>query len=119
MSQKYLFPRSKKQDVRLPAHQLFGSDPARFRGRAAKYGREDGPLLWSAAMEHGHEGRLLPPVPLSDGGDPLSWRSRRYNVSFRIGVLQSDNLRACGDLNHSMANLAYTVETPIRLLSWG
>ena len=70
-------------------------------------------------MELVQEGRLLGPVPLSPDGQPLFWSSKRYNVSFRFGVLQADKLRACDDLVHSMANLTCTVETPIQLLSWG
>ena len=60
-----------------------------------------------------------PPTPLSDDCKPLEWRSKRYNISFRFGVRQPDELRACDDLKRSMSNLTCTVETPIQHVSCG
>ena len=58
LSQKYLFPRDRKLDVRLPAREIFGDDADRFRGRSAKYGRKNDPLLWVDAMDQVGEGWL-------------------------------------------------------------
>ena len=70
---------------------------------------ENADPLRAEAMGQVKECRLLDPVPLSHDEKPLLWSSKRYNVSFRFGVLHSDDLRACGDLKHSMANLTCTV----------
>ena len=105
-------------EVRLPAHDVCGSDPARFREREANPGLESAPLLWSDAMEQAEEDWALSPVPLSDDGKPLEWRARRYNVYFRPYVLRAERLRDCGDLERSVANSPRTVETPIHLISY-
>ena len=42
-----------------------------------------------------------------------------FNISFRFGVIQTDKLRDCDDLERSTTNLAYTVETPTHLVSLG
>ena len=118
LSQRFLFPQAKKSAAGIPRDDLFSSAAARFRERAAKSGLKNAAPLWDEAMEQVKEGWLLPPVLLSPDGKPLYWKSKRHNVSFRFGVLQAGKLRACGDLKHSMTNLACTVETPIQLLSW-
>ena len=101
-------------DVRLPAHEISDSDPSRFRWRSDKSGSENAPLRWVDATAQAIEGWR--PAPSSADGEPLEWRSGRRNVAYRIGVLQADKLPACGDLKRSMANVAFTVETPIMRL---
>ena len=75
--------------------------------------------MWTEASEQVKKGLLLGPIPPFDTGRPLEWRPNRFNISFRFGPLQADELRACGDLMHSMANLACAVHTPIQLVSRG
>ena len=65
----------------------------------------------------GERGLASGPCSVTPDGNPLLWRSKRYNVSFIFGVLQAEQLRACDDLEHSAANLTCTVETPTHLLS--
>ena len=64
------------------------------------------------------KGWLFAPHPHSDGGKPLSWHSGRFDISFRFGASHADKLRACDYLKHSKTNLACSVETPDRLVSW-
>ena len=61
---------------------------------------------------------ISPPHPLSADGKPLSWLSGRFDISLRFVVSHADKLRACDDLKHSVTNLACSVETPNRLVSW-
>ena len=118
LSREFLAPRWEKSASRLPVLEIFATSASRFRERAAKYGMKNASPLWAEAMEQVEEGWLLGPVPLPHDGKPLLRSSNRYNVSYRFGVLLAAKIRACGDLEHSMANLTCTVETPIRLLSW-
>ena len=118
MSQEFLSPRGKQSTARIHVSDIFATSAARFRERDAKYGMKNADPMWAESMKQVGEGWILDPVPLSTDGKPLLWSSKRYNVSFRFGVLQADKLRACDDLKHSIANLTRTVETPIRLLSW-
>lgn len=41
------------------------------------------------------------------------------NIDFRFGVEQGEKIRAIDDLKQSLTNLAFSVLTPIRLVSWG
>lgn len=117
MSQKHLVPTDRKDGDRSPARKIFDSAPVRFRGRDAKSGRRNAPLLRGDSMKQVKAVWLSPTTPLSEDGKPMEWRSRRYNVSFRFDVLQAGNPRDCFDLERSMGNLACTVETPIHLPS--
>ena len=60
----------------------------------------------------------VPPPSALRRWKPLSWHCKRFNISFRFGVLQSVKLRAFGDLKHAMTNSARSVETPNQLVSW-
>ena len=40
------------------------------------------------------------------------------NVAFRFGAEQSDKIRDCDDIRHSLANLSCVVITPGKLVSW-
>lgn len=117
-SRKYLLPRVGNLGVRLPAREIPDSSTARFRERGAESGGKHGPLIRREATGKAMDGCLLPPNPLSDEGKPLEWRSKRYNISVRFGVLQSDKLRACGDLKRPMTRSARTAPTPTQLVSW-
>ena len=117
LSQKLLYPSGRGRAARLPAEEIPDSPSARIRGRAAKSGMENAVPLWNEAMEQAKEGWPLDPIPLSEDGRPMRWCSRRFNVSFRLGVPQADKLRACDDMIRSIPNLACAVETPIQLLS--
>ena len=56
LSRKYLLPRGGKMGVLLPEGEISDSAPARIRGRTAKSGRRNPPLLWIEAMEQVEEG---------------------------------------------------------------
>ena len=95
------------------------STDSHFRERAAILGLENADPLCAEATDRAKEGWLLNPAPLPHGAKLLLWISKRYNVPFIFGVLLADKLRACDDLEHSMANLACAVETPTHLLRCG
>ena len=120
LSQKFLFGVDDKADPSaiLPLPELFKTAASRFRERAEKSGRKNAQPLWDEALEQVKKGWLLPPAELAADGRPASWRSEKYNIAFRFGVLQQDKLRACDDLKHAMTNLACVISTPNQLLSW-
>ena len=118
LSQKHLFPADSPRYARLAMDRIFHLAASRFRERAAKYGHKNAHPLWDEATQQVGQGWLLPPTPLFDGGQPLSWHSEEFNISFRFGDLQTYKLRACDDLKHWMTNLACAAETPTQLDSW-
>lgn len=71
------------------------------------------------AVQHVRKGWLAPPVPLHTDGRPAQWKLKQSNIAFRFGVEQADKLRAFDDLKHSLTNLACSVVTPAKLVSWG
>ena len=97
--------------VRYPTpHRLAsGGEPRNLEGGIPRF---SGSRLWSRWRRAGG-----PATPLSDDGKPMEWRSKRYKISFRLGVIQSDKMRACDALKRSMANLARTIEKQIKLVS--
>ena len=64
-------------------------------------------------------GWLLPPQQLRANGRPIRWESGRFNIILRLGALQADKLRALGDLQRSLADLACTGSATILLVSRG
>lgn len=69
-------------------------------------------------LSHVKKGWLPDPIPLAENGKHVTWKSERFDVALRFGVRQDDKIRACGDLNRSLANLPCAVLTPIKLVSW-
>ena len=59
--------------------------------------------------------------PLPPGGkrSALILNGSKLNLDFRFVMGQGKKLRTCGDLRHSMANLAFVDLTPIKLSSMG
>ena len=119
LSQKSDFPISKKDaPTPIQRREVFRTAEARFRERATKSGMKDAQPLWNEAAQQVRLGWLTPPVPLQADGRPAELKLKRYNIAFRFSVDQADKLRACDDLKHSMTNLACSVLTPIKLVSW-
>ena len=58
------------------------------------------------------------PLPLAPDDRPFAWRAAQFDISFRLGVGQTEKLRESDDLKHSVANSARSVHTPIQLVSW-
>ena len=110
-SHRYVSPPGDKVRDRIPPSQLFRTSARRVRERAAKSGFKDAHLMRGEALAQAKKGWILPPVALAPGGKPLHWRSIVYNIPFRFGFLQSDRIRSCDGLKHSMANLAFPVHT--------
>lgn len=91
----------------------------RFRDRATRSGFKNGTALCDDAITQHTQGWMGPPIPLNADGIHTTWRSNRYNVASPFGVEESEKLRACVDLRHSLTHLACHVATPLRLVSWG
>ena len=119
LSQIDVFPDSeKKVPSRISCSELSHSASPRFRERVAKSGKKNALQLRTEAECQVEKGWLAPPVPLHTDGRPHSWKLKGFNLAFRFGVKQAENLRACDDWKHSMTNLACSVHTPIKLVSW-
>ena len=121
LSQKGVFHPSHEENPqpRTPRVELCRSADVRFRERAAKSGVKNAGPLWKEALEQVEKGWLSPPSQLRSDGRPYSWKLKGFNIAFRFGVEQAGNLRACDDLKHALTNLARTVVTPIKPVSWG
>ena len=117
--QKFPYPVDDNVDKRMPTAHLYEPTGPRFRERAAKSGHENAQLLWDEAMGQVQKGWLLLPAELAADGRPLSWRSKEFDIAFRFGALQQDKLRARDDLKRPMTNLAFSISTPMQLISWG
>ena len=63
-------------------------------------------------MDQVGKGWLLPHQQLHTDGRPLRWKPDSFNIRFRLGALQADKLRPCGDLKRSLTNFACTVSAP-------
>ena len=92
--------------------------PDRLRGRPSEPGFNGAQKLAGGELGEVKKRRILPPIPLASDWKPIRWRPIIYNVSFRFGFLQSDKLRACDDLERSIANIAWSAPTPIQPASW-
>ena len=90
LSQQHLFPPSGKLVTRAPRAELYRSDAARFRERAPRCGTKDAQTLWGEVITQGKKGWLSDPIPLAANGKPTTWKSERYNISFRFGVAQAE-----------------------------
>lgn len=109
-----------KKDIPYPIcrSELSRSSESRFRVRAAHPGSKDSLQLWGEAAQQVRKGWITPPVPLHADGRQAQWWVKQFNIAFRFGVDQADKLRTCDDLRRSVANLACSVVTPVRLVSW-
>ena len=119
LSQKNAFPLKEDNAPILPRSRISASSGARFRERAPNSGWGNAAGLWADSMFQHEKGRLSPPYPIGESGRPTDLHSDGFNIAFRLGGEQSDNLRACDDLNHSLANAACRVRTPIELVPRG
>ena len=97
---------------------LYVAARPRIRERAAKSGHNSAQRIRGDSMGQVQKGWLLPPGDLHPDGTPMSWRSSGFNICFRLGVRQDDKLRACDDTNRYLANLSFTVSTPIQIVPW-
>ena len=70
-------------------------------------------------MEQQGKGWLSDHFPLASSGDPFTSRDSSLNIAFRFGVEQSEKIRACDYLRHSLTNIACVVLAPINRASWG
>ena len=70
-------------------------------------------------MDQKLKGWLTEPFPLNfPSSSSCVLADRKLNIAFRFGVDQGGKLRACDDLKRSLTNLACSVLTPIKLVSW-
>ena len=119
LSQTHLFEPDGKDAERIPPAQLYDAARPQFRVRDAKSGHKQ-PMCYGANQwDRWERDGSFRPQQLHSDGRPLNWRSDSVNIRFRFAVLQADKLRACGDLKHSITNLACSVSTPIQLVSRG
>lgn len=64
------------------------------------------------------QGWIIPPFPLATAGKPSTLSRSQQNIDFRFGVHRNAKLRAFDDIRRAMTNLAFVVESPIKLVSW-
>ena len=116
--QRFTFEKEAAKFPRIPCKQLYVTAPTRFRDRVAKSGFKNAKAFRGESLQQMEKGWVMPPTPLDMDGRPFTWRSSQFNISFRYGVEKAGKLRAFDNLNHSVANLACSVHTPILLASW-
>ena len=102
-----------------PIKKIMKTNFSRFQDSASKSGRVNAKALRGEALTQCEKGWLARPFPLCRDRRPCTLHNPELNVSFRFGVEESDNLRACDDLRRARTNLACAVETPIKLARWG
>ena len=68
IAHRFTYSEGRRADSRIPRERLYAAAAGRFRGRAAKSGRNNAQVLWGDAMEQVNKFRNSPPTACSQRG---------------------------------------------------
>ena len=74
---------------------------------------------WDEAQVHVCAGWVDGAIPIHSSGFLPDIHPEGVHIAFRFGFEKAGKLRACDDLKHNWANLAFSVWAPITLPTWG
>ena len=118
LSQSGVYPTDPQVLSAPDLSSIWDGAESRYRARANGTGWPNAEILWSVALEQVEKGWLMDPHPIGGDGQCPNAAIGPINVSFRFGVGQMGNLRACDDLKYGPANLYCSVWAPIKLPTW-